>query len=195
MVLKNKDGTPYRLQKPNPVMKNQSLWTGEKFALHNMNWAVEIKSEENHVEPIHSDLNIKDDFVAELSETKKEPEPVFERKTVVLEDAKRIEEEKKPDINKTFIHVLPAIMQTKIDDLYGDVIKTIKYESPTSFEGVVIQSDDLSFHVWTDSDNFGEGSVLFPKTNTKRWWRIKSKEKKADGVIIKCIPSDYQPSF
>ena len=91
MVLKNKDGTPYRLQKPNPVMKNQSLWTGEKFVLHNMNWAVEIKSEENHVEPIHSDLNIKDDFVAELSETKKEPEPVFERKTVVLEDAKRIE--------------------------------------------------------------------------------------------------------
>ena len=33
MVLKNKDGTPYRLASPNPVMKTQILWGNEKFIL------------------------------------------------------------------------------------------------------------------------------------------------------------------
>ena len=36
MALKNKDGSLYTLQKPNPVMKQQSLWNNEKFILHNM---------------------------------------------------------------------------------------------------------------------------------------------------------------
>ena len=68
MALKNKDGTPYSLQKPNPVMKNQSLWKGEKFILHNMKWQTETQEDNTKIEPIHSDITVKDDFVAELAE-------------------------------------------------------------------------------------------------------------------------------
>ena len=194
MALKNKDGTPYSLQKPNPVMKNQSLWKGEKFILHNMKWQTETQEDNTEIEPIHSDITVKDDFVAELAESKKE-EPVFERKAIVQEDTQRIQEEKKEEIEKTFIHCLPAVMKTKIDDLYGDVIQTIKYESPTSFEGVILKDTDMVFEVWTDTDKFGIGSVLYPKSNNKRWWKIKKKEKKADGYLLTCLPSDHQPSF
>ena len=36
MVIKNKDGSEYKLSKPNPHMKNQLLW--DSFELHNMNF-------------------------------------------------------------------------------------------------------------------------------------------------------------
>ena len=41
MALRNKDGTPYRLQSPNPVMRTQVLWGSERFVLHNMKWTGE----------------------------------------------------------------------------------------------------------------------------------------------------------
>lgn len=197
MALKNKDGTPYTLQKPNPIMKNQSLWIGENYQLHNMKWQSETQEDQTKIEPIKTDLVIKDDFISELSDTKenKDEAAVFERKTVVHEDKQRKEEETKSEVEKTFIHCLPAIVKTKIDDLYGDVIKTVKYEEPISFEGVVLLNTDLSFEVWTDTEKISLGSILYPKTNTKRWWRVKNKINKANGWLLQCTPSDYQPSF
>ena len=41
-MLKNKDGTPYKLSGPNPMMKNQEVWGN--FIVHNMEWEEE-KSE------------------------------------------------------------------------------------------------------------------------------------------------------
>ena len=36
MVIKNKDGSEYKLRGPNPIMKNQNLW--DNFQIHNMNF-------------------------------------------------------------------------------------------------------------------------------------------------------------
>lgn len=198
MALKNKDGSTYKLQKPNPVMKEQVLWANEKFVLHNMKWTGEISEDKTELSPIHSDLIVQDNFVEELKETKEEPkeeDPVFERKVVTAPDVKRIEEEKKPDINKIFVHCLPAIIRTKTDELYGDTYQTIQYEKPISFEAVVITETDLVYEIWTDTNLINAGSVLFPKTGNKRWWRVKKKQQKANGWIIECTLSDYQPSF
>jgi len=200
MALKNKDGSLYTLQKPNPVMKQQSLWNNEKFILHNMKCKPEIKEDDNIITPVENDTN---EFISELKETKpeeKKPEetentPIFERKIVVHQDLKRIEEEKKPEIEKVFVHCLPATVRTKIDELYGDVIKTVQYGSPTSFEGVILNHRDMEFELWTDTNEITIGSVIYPKTKDKRWWKVKNKEPKADGFILYCITSDYQPSF
>ena len=48
MVIKNKDGSEYKLRFPNPLMKAQDLW--EPFEVHNMNFEelmIETKNVEN----------------------------------------------------------------------------------------------------------------------------------------------------
>jgi hypothetical protein len=197
MALKNKDGSTYTLAKPNPIMKHQSLWANEKYLLHNMKWKVEVFVDENDSNAIEEN-QVESSFIEELKQTKPElekiTENIFEQKTVVQTDTKK-EEEKKSEINKIFVHCLPATIKIKTDDLYGDSYQTIQYGSPTSFEAVMLKQDDLSCEIWTDTDTIAIGSVIFPKINTKRWWRIKNKEKKANGWILYSITSDFQPSF
>ena len=121
-------------------------------------------------------------------------EEVLERKPIVIPD-KQLEEDQKEELDKVFIHCLPAKIRTKKDDLYGDVFQTIQYGKPTSFEGIILQQEDMGMIVWTDAADIGEGSVLYPKTNFKRWWRVRKKEPKANGWLLNCLISDYQPSF
>lgn len=217
MALKNKDGSFYKLSGPNPIMKDQQLWADGNYELHNMNWDVETqkaKSESNY----NKKLPIKDSFLQELEKTKneekidknpiveeklpikvyeieKKEEEIIERKSIVSPDLKKQEEENDSEFEKTFIHCLPATIRTTKDDLYGDVYQTIKYGQPTSFEAIILDQQDLTMTIWTDTDKISIGSVLYPKCNFKRWWRVKTKEKKANGWIIVSIPSDYQPSF
>jgi len=118
-----------------------------------------------------------------------------DRKTVVIPDKQREKEIQKEQLEKVFIHCLPAKIRTKKDDLYGDVFQTIQYGNPTSFEGIILQQEDMGMIIWTDATDIGEGSVLYPKTNFKRWWRVRKKEQKANGWLLNCLISDYQPSF
>jgi hypothetical protein len=120
---------------------------------------------------------------------------IYERKVEVHQDKQRIEEETKPEFEKTFIHCLPATIRVKKDDLYGDVFKTVQYGSPTSFEGIVLVQEDLFVKIWTDAFQIDKGSILYPKANFKRWWKVNEVESKAKGWILTCMPSDYQPSF
>ena len=202
MVLKNKDGTPYRLASPNPVMKTQILWGNEKFILHNMKWSGEIYQDTmQSQQPAKTKSFLSDLEESKVVETQVEPEikeepksTVYEAKVEVHEDKTRIEEETKPDIEKIFIHLLPATIKTKVDELYGDIKKTVFYGQPTSFEAVELEHQDFHYKIWTEIE-IGIGSILYPKTNNKRWWKVKSKEQKANGWLITSMPSDYQPSF
>ena len=36
MVIKNKNGSEYKVRQPNPIMKNQEVWND--FVLHNMDF-------------------------------------------------------------------------------------------------------------------------------------------------------------
>jgi hypothetical protein len=213
MTLYNKDGSVYKLSGPNPAMETQDVWDG--FTVHNMSWDTETKEDNTVVIPKKSDFDLKDNFVTELEKTKPEikivvpktdkvplqkaPEPPeaekFERKTVVHEDRKRKEEEQNPEIEKNFIHFLPATIKTKTDSLYGESHKTVQYGSPSSFEGVILVQEDFKLVVWTDVNKVTLGSILYPKTMFKRWWKVNKTEPKEGGFLIESIPSDYQPSF
>lgn len=213
MTLRNKDGTIYKLAGPNPVMKTQNLW-GD-FKVHNMQWESEKAADGTQVQPIASDFDVRDSFMSALDkakadikvvETRQEdmpiaptpPPTVVERKAVVQPDPVLQEElhgTSDPGIEKTFIHVLPAYMRERKDSLYGDVYKTIQYGKPTSFEGVILEQGDLAIQIWTDTDKFGPGSILYPKAGFKRWWRIQEKEAKGGGWVLLATPSDHQPSF
>ena len=198
MALRNKDGTPYRLSSPNPVMRTQVLWGSEKFILHNMKWSGETYQDKMQPESPPPD---KHSFMSELQSTKPE-EPRREQpaetpraaKVEVRSDPQRVEAETRPEIEKIFIHLLPATTRTKVDELYGDIKKTVYYGEPTSFEAVELEHQDFTYRIWTELD-IGLESILFPKTNNKRWWKVKSKERKASGWVVSAMPSDYQPSF
>lgn len=202
MALYNKDGTVYKLVGPNPAMKTQILW-GD-FVLHNLKWDGE-KAEDKNVQVAQVDLK-PETFLESLDKAKAEikvvevrqelqPEPI-ERKPIVKADPV-IQEELNPTekINKVFVHCLPATLRERKDELYGDTYKTIQYGERTSFEGIMIEDGDLSVQIWTDSDKIGISSILYPKTNGMRWWRVQNKEPKANGWILTATPSDYQPSF
>lgn len=221
MPLYNKDGTLYRLQGPNPAMKTQQFWNDYKT--HNMNWEPQKSQDEAILVPIDSNIKISESFISELEINQPEIKVVEARPDEIIEKPIKSEinvvEEKIPileqnslpkqeiqipasnskdnldDLEKTFIHVLPAIIKNKKDYLYGEEYQTIEYLKPTSFEGIVLEELDILMKIWTDTDQFKPGSVLYPKMQGKRWWRIQEVVKKPQGYFLICAPSDYQPSF
>jgi len=199
MTLYNKDGSVFKLSTPNPVMKDQKIWTG--FTVHNMEWKPEVKEDGTAVLPLDSDFSLNktqsEIFLDELNQTKDlkpDPEQIFERKIEEKEDKIKKEKQNKTDIEKTFVYCLPATIRETKDELYGDIIKTIQYDKPTSLEAVILSQTDMTMEMWTET-NFGEGSILYPKNGDKRWWKIQTSQTKLGGWILKCIMSQDQPSF
>lgn len=214
MTLYNKDGSVYTLSKPNPLMRDQKFW--EDFVTHNMKWDAEIDKDRTVVTPLASDFftdTFKDgSFVDALkeskeeikvSETKSEPhiEPekvetrVVETRTSEVRHDPANDPVTKDEIEKTFVHCLPASIREKKDSLYGDVYRTVQYGKPFSFEGVVVSHTDYQIDIWTDAREISIGSVIYPKFGLKRWWRVQENIPKGNGWLMQAMPSDYHPSF
>lgn len=219
MTLKNKDGSVYRLKGPNPLMKEQKIW--EEFRVHNMKWGSEILPDSSELNAIKTDFQVRNSFIDELDQaaaaTPKEPDikvvetPTISEPKVILEPKSeitvvenKIVEPPRPEnidnsIPKIFIHCLPAFLENKIDNVYGDNVQTLKYKSPFSFEGVILDQSDLTFKFWTQADKLTnqilQGSIIYPKTTQKRWWRVQERVEKTGGWIITSHPSDFQPHF
>jgi hypothetical protein len=159
-MIKNKDGTTFKLKGPNPLMKEQDQWG--KFVIHNFRWKPEIKSN-----PI--------------------PETNFAPN-----------ESKKPDptltANKFVSHCLPVIIETHIDELYGDVKSTSKYGNKMMFEFLLVNQNDLSITFWTNI-KLEIGSIIYPINKDKRWWKINRQEEKNEGYLYSGIGSDICPDF
>lgn len=203
MVLKNKDGSVYRLKGPNPLMKEQKTW--EEFRTHNMKWNGEILPDSSELQAIKTDFQIRNSFIDELDQAAEESNTkIVESPTISEVVENKIVEPPSPEnvdnsIIKIFIHCLPAFLESKVDNVYGDNVQTLKYKSPFSFEGVVLDISDLTFKFWTQSDKLTnqilQGSIIYPKTTQKRWWRVQDRIEKTGGWIITSHPSDYQPHF
>lgn len=196
MTLYNKDGTVYKLNGPNPIMNTQDIW--EDYKLHNMKWDQETHEEKNKITPIVSDIKIRDTFVQDLESTKEEPAPkadFVERKSHIQPKTEIKTSSTTSQIDKVFVHCLPATVRERQDHLYGESYQTIQYGDPWSFEAVIIGENDLNLTFWTDVGDVSVGSIIYPKMNSKRWWRVQEKEEKVQGWLLNATPSDYQPSF
>lgn len=208
MTLYNKDGSVFKLSGPNPVMKDQEIW-GD-FLTHNLQWKPEISEDKTVMKSHESDFYVKESFLDALEAAKEAAKEAVKEDIKVTESSQTIVKEElrtpvvrhdsendvvKEEIEKTFIHCLPAIIRERKDALYGEFYKTIQYGSPFSFEAVVVSHTDFTYEIWTDTDKVGKGSILYPKTGYKRWWRVQEKNQKGSGWLLTSIPSDYQPSF
>ena len=196
MVLRNKDGTIYKLKSPNQLMKNQSIWT--EYTLHNMQCLSATYKHQQLFGKINSNLKIQEtpkNFIEELESTK---ESIVEKKSVEIIKNENITTNysvsRDENIQKTFMFCLPALIIKKRDSLYDEEYNSIEYKNPFSFESVVISEQDLYYKFWSNVQLENE-SIIYPKSNTKRWWKIHGKEIKGNGFIYNCIPSSYQPHF
>lgn len=196
MVIKNADGSIFKLNSPNPVMKNQKTWNG--FILHNMEWNPYVSGKDNNQEtkiPVTNEY--KDSFIEELQknppekpvepEVKVEPKPVPDKNESISKP--------KFSIPTTLCYCLPAKEEKKIDFLYDEVYKSISYDEPFVLEIVITEETDVSFECWTTVEKVDVGSILYPKNKMKRWWKITSKDPKTGGYLLKGTISQYQPSF
>ena len=187
MVIKNKDGSEYKLSKPNPHMKNQLLW--DSFELHNMNFeTIKELIKKNKVE-------IKEIVVEEVEEE----EEVEEVKIKAIEEEvkEEVKEEIKEEtsVKKTLIYCLPARIKIHEDILYGEVKKIITYDKKFKFEAVILNITDIGMDIWTNAVVIEKESILYPQNFDKRWWKVNNISSKFDGKILSCVLSSITPSF
>ena len=191
MVIKNKDGSEYKLSKPNPYMKNQLLW--DSFELHNMNF-------ENIKELIKKNkVEIKEIEVEEVEEIEVEEKVKAEVQEVKVEEVKveeiKVEEKEEISVKKTLIYCLPARIKIHEDILYGEIKKIITYDKKFKFEAVILNITDIGMDIWTNAVVIEKESILYPQNFDKRWWKVNSISSKFDGKILSCVLSSMTPSF
>lgn len=194
MALKNKDGTPFKLVGPNPIMKGQNLGQ-DKFEVHNF-------SPENFIshDPVRkSNANLKIIISEDIPPPTKElvdindiePEEIV----VPIIEPPRPPKRTIPDnVPKTVAHCLPAIVQKYTDSIYGETRSLLTYGEKFTLEVVIISSSDLTAQIWTNAANVTKESIIF-LSNEKRWWKVGLSENKYGGILFDCVPSDITPSF
>lgn len=203
MVIKNKDGSEYKLKRPNPLMKSQLLW--DYFELHNMNFE-EIKDLIKKPQILNNKKEESKKIIIEEekeTKTKTETEEIEEIEEIVKneepkEDIKKPTENNKDtssSVKKTLIYCLPAKTSIYEDFLYGEVKKTISYDKKFKFEGVILNTTDISMELWTNAVEIEKESILYPQNFEKRWWKVIEINKKFDGYLITCSSSSITPSF
>lgn len=219
MVIKNKDGTVYKLKHPNPIMIEQDIWSN--FEIHNMSF-----NEETVINPNKDAIKVKKKISIgkEVVDTKENQEKreVVSVNTVVIEEKPAIQPplpitqpevvapqeindptiERPPTINekllsykRTIVNCLQADVKEHIDDLYGERSVKVNYKSKFTFEAIFIDEDDLNLVFWTHLEKVTKHSIIYPRNKEKRWWKVTSVKKAPEGYFINCMPSQYHPNF
>jgi len=189
MVIRNKDGSIYKLTTNNPLTFNQE-W--KNVILYNCTWKGEI--------------------VKDVKATPIQKLPKIEVREVEIEEQhddvqticnlSREGMTEKIIKNIVRVHCLPAEVKEEVDPLYEEVRENIVYGEKMAFEAIVVEREDLIIKLWTNYKS-SKDSIIFPsvfvKGNIKfgdyRWWRIQEQEEKEGGFLITAIPSDVQPDF
>lgn len=212
MVIKNKDGSVYKLKGPNPIAAAQNLW--KDFEIHNMDWEDIELPDISEAKKFNSDFDVKDVFsepvVVEFSE------PVVEEVPNAKPDKKRpkivekIKTEKKTKSkNITDIWVLPAEIRYDPEKEEGKQY-TIKYFNKQLIEAIIISNNGYKLIFWTNVNFCKSGSIIYPYRNSEgnslhesQWWKVDrvideredDRLKESGGLLHVCVPSEYTPDF
>ena len=73
--------------------------------------------------------------------------------------------------------------------------KKVTYTKTFTFENIIIKDDDMQLVFWSHLDFLTKNSVVYPRNNTKRWWKISGIKKAQEGIFFSCVPTNVQPSF
>jgi hypothetical protein len=193
VVIKNKDGSVYRLNGPNPIMKSQSSWSG--YNKHNFKLGkkeiYEVPSEKEKINYFKEEKII-DDFIAD---DVKQEEVVVKEEIVVKEEVK-VNRETSVDEDVVFVeaYILPCYTRTAEDDLYGERITRNKFGEKLKTKIVPLEYSVNSATFWHNV-KFEEGTIIYPSNNHKTWWVVQSVSDYKNGYMLKCMPSSINPKF
>lgn len=222
MVIKNKDGSVYKINQPNPIMMQQERW--DSFTCHNMDFAKDVVESDLKVvkpqtklklgkeETIKKEVSVeiqsppkkeitqeeqkKDDFVIPDFEKKDNintPPPTEHPDPEVLRP-KSINDKLKL-FKKDVMHCMLAQTKETTDPLYEEKKIKITYVRSFTFENIIIKEDDMQLVFWSHLEFLTKNSVVYPKNNTRRWWKINSIQAAQEGSFFTCTPTNIQPSF
>ena len=197
MPIKNKDGTTYKLQGPNPLMKSQDL-DGENVIIHNLNPEEVIGEDPSRqyrdIPNPYEVVDIQQSVEEFLEEPVQPPTPKAEA-PAPLPPAPKVEPKPKakPVENKLVAWCLPASVREEVNPLYGEVKRSITYGEKFSFETVVLNRNIVSVEFWSPVP-IEKNSIIY-LWDQREWWRVTKIIAKSDGWILSCFPSDHQPSF
>jgi hypothetical protein len=178
-MLRNKDGSPFILNNPNPLVKNQA---SENLILYNFIWDY-LDEEQSKI--LHQ--KIEHTPIIHSEEPEKEPEPVQipEPKEIIIKTT--LKEEKKLQ-NTILVYCLP-----KTASSYGEKF---------TFEGVFVRREDFSIVLWTPiklellsiiyPSRYIDGDIPF---GDFQWWKVKEIQEKKQGYLVTAIISEIQPDF
>ena len=208
MPIKNKDGSTLTLRGPNPLMNDQELWDPKNLTLHNFKWkSVVLPSDGRRVQPVER----REPTIAEelfepepeihVQEVEPEPEPV----PVVVEPKPEPVPVPKPRVEvqpvrkptgKLRVHCLPASVSEYKDDLYDQSYRTVQYGEKFITDAGVMSQGDIEAVFWTTDERVTPGSILYPMTMEKRWWKVVgTQERPLGGIFVHCHISDQQFRF
>jgi hypothetical protein len=199
MPIKNPDGSIYKLHGPNKLMEGQDHWEKSKLTLHNFDWKPVVFDDPAHpgrpapipMGPPPTLEEIPQEPEEEVPEAVEAP-PEPPEPTMVYHKPKAHES----DFVGLGCHCLPATLDAEYDALYGSRKKTIQYGVPFITKIMPIMLGDVLAAFDTDDDRVTTGSILYPKTYEKRWWRVSSVGEHKIGVFtLYCEISDQQPYF
>lgn len=204
MPIKNKDGSVYKLQGPNPLMKSQDL-DGENVIIHNLN-PEEVIGEDpsrqyreipNPFEVVDIQQSVEEFMGDELPQVEEPevqqplaPKPVQEPPKVVEPPKPK---PKQPIEGKLVAWCLPAILKEEVNPLYGEVKRSLSYGEKFSLETVVLNRSIVSVDFWSPV-NIEKNSIIY-LWEQREWWRVTKISSRTDGWVLTCFPSDHHPSF
>lgn len=186
-MLKRKDGSIYRLERPS---SSQSFWEDSPIT-HNFKWKKEVVVSKNAPIEQKETPPPKNEFIEEI------------QKEIQIEELnKNLVEKTRPKLkNKILIHCLPVTIQEHNDDFYGEKYNKINYSPKITFEAILIDDNGLEMSFWTNI-KLENGSIVYPSRyvdgrplNEYRWWKITNKESKEGGFIYYTMLSDQHPDF
>lgn len=186
MVIKNRDGSVYKLQKPNQIMVNQTLWD-DKEKVSVLNFVGEELAVDNIVNspPVVNDLKLFEEPPAPPPEIKvvveTKPKPKLEPEVVKAMD--------RLAAIKRNAYCMPAFEKEVVDELYGETKKTVIYGDKFVFELIVAKDGDLSCELWTDAKISKQSVIMIH--GERRWWKVIDIQDK----LLLCYPSTLTPSF
>jgi hypothetical protein len=215
MPIKNRDGTEYKIQGPNKIMKEQSFWDRNSVKLFNFNDWKEIVYKDQQITP----LKVLDEFMSRLSpnevtytpkketlkpiepeslslsppSTIKKPRPRVEMEEVVQPV---ISVDERITLRKKTYSCLPMYLKKTVDELYGDESVEQVFGNKFNFDGVPMENNDLMFTFWTKT-KLEQGSIVFEGgvERNSSWWQVQKTEPDSGGYITTAIISDFNPDM
>jgi hypothetical protein len=197
MPIKNTDGTPFQLKKPNPLLKTQDI-TGDAHIIHNFavqEVTVKYRRKKVPVTPVGAEIGtpVEPPLHPEQSVAptplRADPEPT----PVEPEEDDYLTDDDKATVDAVSCWCLPGEYKKHYDNLYGETRMNVEWGDKFLFEGVIVQLGEMNFQIWAQVA-IKPPSIIFVRPH-RRWWRVQDVQPHEDGFLMSCLVSENRPRF